>query len=89
VDSSRALATEAVQFALSILWSRIPDFLVEEAMEGIVQGFDDEVHARTLAVAREVVHTFVLAAAGGSPTRDGADPEAQPEDSVERVDAGQ
>ena len=88
-DSFRALATEAVQFALSSLWSRIPDVPVEEAMEGIVQGYKDEAHARTLSVAREVVNTFAPMAAGGPPAGDGADPEAQPEDLAEGADTGQ
>ena len=33
-ESSRSLATEAVQFALAGLWSRLPNIPVEEAMEG-------------------------------------------------------
>ena len=60
-DSSRALATEAVQFALPSLWSRVPDLPVEEVLEGVIQGYKDEVRARTLAVAREVLNTFAPA----------------------------
>ena len=89
MDSSRALATEAVQFALSILWSRIPDFLVEEAMEGIVQGYKDEAHARTLSVAREVVNTFDPVPAGSPSARDGVGPGAQHEALAEEAVAGQ
>ena len=46
-DSSQSLAIEAVQFALASLWSRIPDFPVEEAMGDIVRGFEEEARART------------------------------------------
>ena len=76
------LATEAVQFALSSLWSRIPDFPVEEVTEGIVRGYEEEARARTLIVAEEVVKTFVLTTAGDPPAGDGADLEAQPEEAV-------
>ena len=73
------MATEAVQFALSSLWSCIPDFPVEEAAEGIVRGLEVEASARTEVVARKAVSTFASVPAGGPSTGDAAHPEAQPE----------
>ena len=70
---------EAVQLALGSLWSRIPDFAVEEAAEGIVRGLEVEASARTEVVARKVVSTFASVPAGGPSTGDAAHPEAQPE----------
>jgi hypothetical protein len=54
-----------------------------DAAEGIVQGFEDEARTQTLAVAIEMVNTLVPAAPGDPPAEDGADPEAQPEDTAE------
>ena len=75
-DSSRSLATRAVQFALASLWSRIPDFPVEEAMGGIDQRFEEEAQARTEVVAREVVNTFAPMPASDPPAGGDAYPEA-------------
>ena len=78
-----------MQFALPSLWSRVPNLPVEEVLEGVIQGYEDEARARTLAVAREVLNTFAPATAGDPPAGDEADPEAPPEDPAEGVDAGQ
>ena len=83
-ESSRSLSIEAVQFALASLWSQLPDFPVEEAMEGIVDRLEVEAHARTEAVAKAVVNTFTPVPAGG-----GTDPEARPEVPVKAAAAGQ
>jgi len=83
------MATEAVQFAQSSLWSRVPGLPLEEVLDGVIPGYEREARDRTRVVVERMVDTFAPEAAGDPPAGDDIDPAAQPVDSEEGADAGQ
>ena len=63
--SSRELTTEAVEFMLASLWSRIPGVPLEEVQQGIVPGYEREARGLVRGLAADIVATFIPKAGDG------------------------